>query len=330
MKRLLLIMFVVALGVVGYGFMRAQRYLDRPMGQGQQTVVIPEGSSYRDAVNALYQAEVVTDWPVFYWMGRWRGLDRGIKAGTYAVNRAWTPRQLMDRLGQGALPQQARVTIPEGFNRWQVADRLAQIGVDRAEFLRLVKARDLEGRLFPDTYFVRPGTTAAQFADQMSRRFEAVFADVVKGHPDALKYADPGARRRLLTLASLVEKEAVTERDRRLVARVFVNRLAKGMRLQTDPTCVYGERLYKKVPHPRYCKDPKSRYSTYIIKGLPPGPIANPGRAALNAALRPASAPGTEALLYFVARRDGSREHAFSRTYDEHKAAVRKYLKGKR
>jgi UPF0755 protein len=330
MRRLLLLMFVLALGTGLYVFMRVQRYLDRPMGQGHQTVVIPEGSSYREAVNALYSAGVVTDWTVFYWMGRWRGIDRGIKAGTYAVNRAWTPRQLMDRLGKGALPQQTRLTIPEGYNRWQIADRLAQMGVDRKAFLQLVRERDLEGRLFPDTYYIKPGSTAAQLADMMARRFDGVFAKLLEGHPDAAKYADPARRRQLIIMASLVEEEAITDRDRGLVARVFYNRIAKGMRLQTDPTCVYGERLYKKVPHPRYCKDPKSRYSTYVIKGLPPGPISNPGKAALNAALRPASAPGTEELLYFVARRDGSKEHAFSRTFAEHKAAVRKYLKGGR
>lgn len=327
MRRLLVFAAVLVTLSSVYVAVRLTRYLDTPMGSGSRSVEIAPGATFREAVTALQHAGVVSDWTVFYWYGRWRDLDRSVKAGRYAVDLAWTPRELMDRLARGTVPEQLRLTVPEGWNRWQIADRLAELGLDRAEFLRLVDARDLEGRLFPDTYFIGKQATVAEVAELMSRRFEAVLANLLKGHPKATRFLEPATRRRLIIMASLIEKEGLTDRDRRLIAAVFNNRLAQGMRLQTDPTCVYGEALYRKVPHPRYCKDPTSRYSTYVIDGLPPGPIANPGRSSLDAALRPATGPEADGLLYFVARRDGSREHAFSRTFDEHKAAVRKYLK---
>lgn len=326
MKRLFWLVVLAAIGAAGYAYVRASSYLEAPMGQGAKTVVIPEGATFQGAVDALHKAGVVRDPLVFYWMGRWRKVDRSVKAGTYAVSLSWTPDELMDRLAKGAVPQQDRLTIPEGFNRWQIADRIEKLGIDRAEFLRLVEAQDVEGQLFPDTYYLRKDATAADVIKIMQARFHAVFRGLLQGHPDAAKYGDPAARRRLIIKASLIEEEGVNDDDRRLIARVFENRLAKGMRLQTDPTCTYAEHLYKKRPHPRYCKDPKNRYSTYMIDGLPPGPITNPGKSALDAALRPATGPDAEGLLYFVARRDGSKAHTFSRTFDEHKAKIRTHL----
>lgn len=328
--RLLLVVGVALVAVAGYAWHRATTYLDTPIGTGSRVVTIPPGASFRQAVGALAEAGVVTDALVFEWYGRYRGLGARIKAGEYSIDLALNPRELLEKLEAGTLPRRARLTIPEGFNRWQVADRVAALtAADRADFLRRVEAEDLEGRLFPDTYFLRPEATAAEALKLLTRRFDQVFGEVVKGHPDAEKLrTDPDARRRLLTLASLVEKEARTNRDRKLVARVFHNRLAKGMKLQTDPTCVYREDWYQQVPHPRFCKDSSNLYSTYVIAGLPPGPIANPGRAALDAALRPADDAASKELLYFVARRDGSGEHVFSRTYEEHQAAVNRHLKG--
>ncbi len=327
--RLLLVLGVVGVALVGYAWHRTTTYLAAPIGEGTRIVTIPPGASFRQAVAVLAQAGVVTDPLVFEWYGRYRDIGGRIKAGEYSVDLALNPRELLDKLEAGTLPRRARLTIPEGFNRWQVADRVAALtAADRADFLARVEAEDLEGRLFPDTYFLRPEATAAEVLKALTRRFDQVFAEVVKGHPDAARLQDPAARKRLLTLASLVEKEARTNRDRRLVSRVFQNRLAQGMKLQTDPTCVYREDLYQQVPHPRFCKDSSNLYSTYMIAGLPPGPIANPGRAALDAALRPADDAASKEFLYFVARRDGSGEHVFSRTYEEHQAAVNRHLKG--
>ena len=220
------------------------------------------------------------------------------------------------------------MTLPEGYNRWQVADALSAAGlVDRAAFLRRVARDGLEGRLFPDTYWFRLGAGDDLVISTLTDRFDAVLAATLKDDPRAADLSKAGpARHRLLTLASLIEKEARTAHDRPLIARVFENRLARGMKLQTDPTCVYSDEHYTEVPHPRHCRDPNNAYSTYVIPGLPPTPIANPGRASITAALHPTDTPEARALLFFVARRDGSGEHHFSATLDDHEAATRRHL----
>jgi len=215
---------------------------------------------------------------------------------------------------------------PTGY---KIADLLSKKGlVDRRDFLARVKRGGLEGKLFPDTYLFAPEVETEALLERLTDRFAAVWSDLASAHPGVADVRTKTGRRKLLILASLVEREAQTNRDRFLVARVFYNRLEKGMKLQTDPTCVYGPKLYRKAAHPRYCKDPKSKYSTYVIAGLPPTPIANPGRAALKAVLAPAQGAKASKLLFFVAKRDGSGEHHFSETYAEHSRAVRKYLMG--
>ncbi|MCA9538503.1 MAG: endolytic transglycosylase MltG [Myxococcales bacterium] len=333
MKRLLArLALVLVLAVFAGGAYAWHRlgWLDRPLSTegGLQAVEIPPGASFRAIVARLHDAGVVTDPLVFEWYGRYRGVGSKLKAGTYAIDLRDTPRELLAALERGTLPAQVRITIPEGFNRWQIADLLAERGLaDRQAFLERVERDNLEGRLFPDTYWIREGASLDEVVRVLTDRFDAVFDELIRGLPGSARLREDGdARQRLLTLASLVEKEARTDRDRGLVARVFENRLARGMKLQTDPTCVYSERLYREVPHPRYCKDPDNRYSTYVIDGLPPGPIANPGRAALAAALRPTRSAEAEKLLYFVARRDGTGEHHFSETHDEHRRAVQRFL----
>mgnify|MGYP000930105096 CR=1 FL=1 len=130
------------------------------------------------------------------------------------------------------------------------------------------------------------GAPLSEVVGVLTQRGEAVFEELVRGAPEENTLRqDADARRRLFILASLVEKEAQSEKDRPLIARVFYNRLAKGMKLETDPTCVYSAVNYKEVPHPRFCKDKNNPYSTYVIAALPPTAIANPGRASLDAAL---------------------------------------------
>ena len=338
MRRWLIRFIVSALLVacVGAGYVvhRANAYLDEPISRiaRNQTLTIPNSSTFRQIVNLLSDAHIVTDPWVFEAYARLEGADQRIKAGRYRVNLAQTPRELLVSLQTGGLIPQVRITIPEGFNRWQIADLLSEADlVDRAAFLERVKRDQLEGRLFPDTYWIRKDATLDDVIRVLTDRFDDVFEELIRGHrrQKPLQQEDE-ARRDLLILASLVEKEARTDRDRRLVSRVFQNRLARGMKLQTDPTCVYSATHYTKVPSPRLCRDTSSRYSTYIIPGLPPTPIANPGRAALQAALEPATGPRADKLLYFVARKDDSGEHHFSETYREHNRAVSRYLKNRK
>ncbi len=338
MKRLLVLISVVTLtltaGLAAYGYNRVGSYLGEPIdpGGGFKLVEVPKGAGFKTIVARLHAAEVVTDPLVFEWYGRYRKLGRRIKAGTYRIDLSTTPRALLTQLDEGSLPAQVRITIKEGWNRWQIAEHLAQAGlVDEAVFLARVERDQLEGRLFPDTYWIKQGATVDDVVRVLTSRFDEIFEEVLRGHPEEQTWrTDPAARAKLVNLASLVEKEARTDRDRKLVSRVFANRIAKRMKLQTDPTCVYGKDIWREVPHPRFCKDPDNRYSTYIIPGLPPTPIGNPGRAALDAAARPAKGAGSDKLLYFVARRDGSGEHHFSATYDQHRAAVKRFLVDRR
>ena len=323
-----LVLLLAAGAAAAYGWHRLGTLDDPLSADGGSTVVsIEPGMSFAAIVDRLHGAGLVRDPLVFELYGRYVGVGSRLKAGTYAVDLSQTPRELLQALEAGTLPPEVRLTVPEGFNRWQIADLLAERGlVERAAFLQRVERDGLEGRLFPDTYRFRPEAGVDAVVAALTGRFDAVAAQVIEGTPADRRPQTDAERRTWLILASLVEKEARTARDRRLVSRVFHNRLAKGMKLQTDPTCVYDARWYREVPHPRYCKDPKNRYSTYVIDGLPPGPIANPGRDALAATLSPATGERAAKLLFFVARRDGSGEHHFSETYAEHQRAVRRYL----
>lgn len=329
--------FLVATLLVGglslYAWRRALGYLDTPIAttHGEtRTVVIEKGQTFKAVAGTLEGAGLVSDRLVFDLYGRFIGAGTNIKAGTYEIELSWTPRELLEKLQSGGLVPQVRVTIPEGYNRWQIADLLAKEKlVDRDRFLAAVEKGDLEGRLFPDTYWIKLGVPAEAVAKTLTDHFDAVFEDVLRGAPDEARIRqNADDRRRLIVLASLVEKEAQVEKDRPLIARVFYNRLEKGMRLETDPTCVYSATTYQEVPHPRFCKDPENTYSTYIIPGLPPTAIANPGRAALSAALRPADGAEARKYLFFVAKRDGTGEHFFSATIEAHEAAVDRYLRG--
>lgn len=327
MKRTLIwlaaIGLLVSIGLLGYGAIRANRYLDAPLRAGGGIVAfeVPRGTTLDGLIDGLVDAGIVTDRLVFSLYARYQGLGADLKAGVHAVDLDGSPRALIAALGDDGRARDVEVTLPEGLNRWEIADRLAAAGlVEREAFLAQVEAEGLEGRLFPDTYRFHPKAGHRTVIERLTGRFDAVAAELAGP-------VEPAARARWLKLASLVEAEAKTERDRRLVARVFENRLAAGMKLQTDPTCVYGAERYQRKPSPALCKDPKNEYSTYVIDGLPPTPITNPGRAALAAALRPADEPGADALLYFVARGDGSGEHEFNSTYDAHRRAVDRYLR---
>lgn len=326
--RIGLVALVALAAAGGYAWHRMAS-LDRPLDPagGVASVEIAPGMSFAAIVDRLHETGVIDDPLTFELYGRYLGIGRRLKAGSYTLDLSQTPRELLRALEAGTLPPEVRVTIPEGWNRWQIADLLAEKGLaTRAAFLARVERDDLEGRLFPDTYRFRPDADLDAVIGTLTRRFDAVFAEVLAAAPPAARPADDAAKRRLLVLASLIEKEGRTARDRRLISRVFHNRLARGMKLQTDPTCVYSAAWYREVPHPRYCKDPDNRYSTYVIDGLPPGPIANPGRDALAAALEPSADPSAAKLLYFVARRDGTGEHHFSETYAEHRRAVQRHL----
>ena len=270
----------------------------------------------------------------------WLALNRPrcLQAGLHQLPEQATPAELFATLCTPTHGDRRRVTVPEGRNIFQIADQLDALGVSsRSRFLDAVTAPihlelwDLhaptaEGFLFPDTWYVPPDASAHQLRDMMVERFVQVFRELNEANPRGLTTL----RERwgvglydAIIIASIVEKEAVVDSERPIIARVILNRLERGMRIQCDPTCVYGPERYQQVPTREACRDPDNRYSTYVIPALPPTPIANPGRRSLAAVLNPADDPD---VLYFAAMRDGTGRHAFAATLDEHNRNVRRYL----
>ena len=289
---------------------------------------IAAGSSLRSAITQMREAGIEINPTLLGWLARAHRADTAIKAGSYAVKEGTTPHQLLDKLLKGKVTQ-GDLTLVEGwtFRQWRARlDRHPDLrhdtqGLSEAQIIERLglTAPSLEGLLYPDTYLFDKQSSdldlLARANRAMQRKLEAEWAQRSGGLP----YKSPGEA---LIMASIIEKETGREADRELVAAVFVNRLRKGMLLQTDPTVIYG--LGESFDGNLRKRDLQTDtpYNTYTRPGLPPTPIAMPGQASLRAALNPAASD----VLYFVARGDGS--SVFSRTLDEHNQAVNKFQRG--
>jgi len=297
---------------------------------GIQRVKIAPGSALPQIAAQLEQAGVVGDAERFIRLARWREATQKLKAGEYEFAKAATPGEVIDRLVAGDVIK-VRITIPEGLALKEIAARVAAAGIGTSEQF-LMAATDsgrlkrvgipgpsLEGYLFPETYIVTTTTTPEEVIRAMLAQFDRQLT------PELLAAARARGldRHALVTLASIVQKEAGTEVEMPLISAVFHNRLRKGMRLQADPTVIYGIRAFNGNLTRRDLTTP-TLYNTYTRAGLPPGPIASPGLAALKAAAYPAA----NSALYFVARGDG--RHEFNVTLEAHNRAVRRYQLGGR
>lgn len=335
------LVFALIAGTVVLAHYRSWTSSPIPHLDAERVVVVPEGASFDVVVRELEAADLVNRPLYFKVLARRAHLDRKIKAGTYRVPPQTTPTGLLTLLAGGGEDDQVRLTVPEGFNIYKIADRLDALGLaNRTAFLERVQSAELrrkynvrrgdslEGYLFPDTYLLRKGTSIDAIIDRMVTRHREVWAELVEelgeDYLESFKSLHDIDHHGLITLASIVEKETRSARERPMIAQVFYNRLSRKMKLQTDPTCVYGPTTYLDKPHPSTCRDPANRYSTYVISGLPPGPIANPGRASLRAVLEPTKDEKHRDYLYFVARADGSGRHTFSKTYEDHQKAIQK------
>jgi len=316
--------------VVGSGFALAlaltHLLLVAPAGTGEggASVRIPAGSDLRQIARTLADAGVIAS-PRAFVLAAWvAGVDRLLRPGDYRLNPGMSFPSLLRALHDGR-GRVTVVTIPEGWRIEQIADRLAAAGVcTRDDFLPATRDRSLlselaipgpsaEGFLFPETYILQLPTNPADVIRAMHRQFEKVWGELTAGAaPQALS---PLAT---VTLASIVERETAAPEERPLVAAVFLNRLRLGMPLQADPTVIYGMEAFDGNIRRRDLTS-VNPYNTYVIRGLPPGPIASPGRASLAAVLAPAPVD----FLYFVARNDGT--HQFSRSLAEHNRAVQRY-----
>jgi UPF0755 protein len=356
MKRALIVFLTTsAVGLLAVGMVvrTAWRYGDTPNGTASGTVAveIPAGASAGDVASRLHAAGLVGNPAVFRLYAGQRGVAGRFKAGRYEIAAPATPKQILDTLVKGAADELVTVVIPEGKNLLEVIDLLAAARVSgKAELT--AKATDpafaaelglpgntLEGYLYPDTYRLRPHTPPARALIPLVRRHRQVFGELRAAHAKGvmdLKRTLGFDDRELVVLASIVEKETGQSAERPRIAQVFINRLRfptfVPKLLQTDPTIIYGCTVAT-TRSPACQKwdgrirriqldDRENPYNTYTHAGLPPGPISNPGRAALEAVMAPDGSP----FLYFVARNDGT--HHFSRTVAEHEAAVVKYQRG--
>ncbi len=300
-----------------------------PLASDRVELSIEAGSTPRQIANAWVAAGIQTSpWLLYEWF-RWSGQARRIRAGSYEIDRQVSPRQLLRKmvLGDETL---ATVRIIEGWNFRQLRAELARAEALRpttatlsdAEVMALLGAPALspEGRFFPDTYAYSKGSTDLAVLQRayhaMQQRLGAAWESRATDTP--LRSADEA-----LTLASIVEKETGVATDRPKVAGVFTNRLRLGMPLQTDPSVIYGLGTQFDGNLRKRDLQADTPYNTYTRAGLPPTPIAMPGKASLEAAVRPEA---TKAL-YFVARGDGSSE--FSETLPAHNRAVNQYQRGK-
>ncbi|MDQ3170884.1 MAG: endolytic transglycosylase MltG [Acidobacteriota bacterium] len=328
-KKILL--FLVLLLVVAAG---ATFYLWRGVAlpyrgfTGEQFVVIDTGSSVSGIGQALANAGVVRDLRSFQLAARLTGAERRMQAGEYRFDDAATALEVVNRIARGDVYTRP-ITFPEG----RTAAEMAAIFAERtaggtATFLTASRdvsrvaafdplARDLEGYLFPSTYLLPRKATAATLVDQMVQSFDKSFDADLRAGATAVGFT----MREAVTMASLVEEEAQVAAERPMISAVYHNRLKIGMGLQCDATVIYAMQRAGtwngNITRADLAMD--SPYNTYRYRGLPPGPIANPGRASLEAAVKPADVP----YLYYVSRNDGS--HAFATTLDEHNRNVQQY-----
>jgi UPF0755 protein len=296
--------------------------------QSPQFVDIPRGTSSSEIAGLLAHAGVVPSRMDFL-LARIVAHGRVLQAGEYRFTRPASPIEVYDRIARGDVFYYLLV-VPEGRNMFDIAAAVEQIGLFPAsQFLAAARnpamirdldpqAPSLEGYLFPDTYHLSRHTTPEKLCRIMTGKFREVWAGL-KTTVDV---------HRTVTLASLVERESKLKSERAQVAAVYANRLRIGMKLDCDPTTIYAALLDGRYRGTIYRSDLESDspYNTYRHPGLPPGPIANPGLAAIEAALHPADSEA----LYFVLRPDGSGGHEFSRTIDAQNAAVSRYRNGAR
>jgi peptidoglycan lytic transglycosylase G len=295
---------------------------------GAVSIEVTAGSSLSRVARELGEAGLITSPTLFKIWARLQGVENSLQTGEYALQAGITPAQLLDKI-VGGDSIQYRITLVEGWTFQQALDALwSAENIDRslvdlspAEISERMNLdyENLEGMLYPDTYFYTKGTSDIEILLRANERLNSILQQAWNTKLGALPYSSPYEA---LIMASIIEKESASNSERGLIAAVFVARLELGMRLQSDPTTIYGMGSRYTGDIRREDLSEETPYNTYRIDGLPPTPIALSGEASIRAALNPTASD----FLYFVARDDGS--HQFSRTLDEHNAAVRQYQSG--
>jgi len=290
---------------------------------GYLTFNIPSGASFNRISKELEENNLIPDHRVFSLWVKINGFGSEMKAGEYLLSPSMSPLEILQILRQGRVMTHA-ITIPEGFSVRQIADLFNNAGLAEKDFFleaanssEILKkyniaASSLEGYLYPDTYRIAKGLPAVTIIEILVSRFMEVYSGIIERNSTGMTMEE------VVTLASIIEKETGNPFERPIISSVFHNRLKKGMRLESDPTVIYGVHDFDGKITKKHLKA-MTPYNTYMISGLPPGPIANPGKAAIEAALKPTESN----YLFFVSKNDGT--HVFSETYRDHVNAVNKY-----
>ena len=330
MKKLFLIASIICLsglGAIFFGYNHLMHYATTPTGMasGEIFVTVNRGQSLKETAQILETHGLINQPFKFRLLARIKGADKRIQAGEYILASTLSPGDILDKMVLGKV-RLYKFTVPEGSNLNQIADIIDSAGLaDRQEFLQLANdtrfiesigngAVSLEGYLFPDTYFFPKNVAAERIIETMIDRLQSEITDGWIQRASEINLT----MHEVITLASIIEKETGAAAERSLISSVFHNRLKKKMRLETDPTVIYGIKNFDGNLTRKHLET-KTPYNTYRMSGLPPGPIASPGKAAIEAALYPAKT----SYLFFVSKKDGT--HQFSTNLADHNRAIRKY-----
>ncbi len=325
----LFLVFCTAFGL----YMELKIYADTPAQTGTANDVVinvSQGQSLKTIAELLHEKGIIKNSFKLILIARLKGYDKRLKAGEYLFSAAMSPRHILEIMVKGEV-RLHKLTVPEGYNTYQIADLVTQAGfTSQIEFIKAATNADLarsmgleaetfEGYLFPETYFFPKQVSVEIIIATMVQRFWSVFTPSWQDRAKNFGFTV----HQIVTLASIIEKETGASFERPIISSVFHNRLKKNMRLESDPTVIYGIKNFN-GNLTRQDLQTETPYNTYKIRGLPAGPIANPGRASLEAALYPENT----AYIYFVSKKDST--HYFSTNLKEHNFAVKKYQLGRK
>ncbi len=321
------ILFIISIACASYFYFEVTRFLNNPFNpsSSEEIFTIKPGQSLTAIARNLEKEKLITNQTYFKLFVRYKKSGKNLQAGEYLLSGSKSPIQILDILLKGKV-KLYRITVPEGLNIKETALLVEKASFcNKEDFIELcenrsfiisldIKSTSLEGYLYPDTYFFPKNASCKTIISTMINHFNQVFHSEWKSRAEKLNYSV----HEMITLASIIEKETGDASERPLISSVFHNRLKRNMRLESDPTVIYGIKNFDGNIKRKHLKM-LTPYNTYQIKGLPMGPIANPGAKAIEAALYPVQSD----YLFFVSKKDTT--HKFSKTVQEHNKAVRKY-----